>query len=231
MRRFALPLLLLLSGCPDPEGLFDDFVGRTARDLAVGDQGGGAIHDISGTFLLSLAATIQESTPLQFLVQSTLTQNGDGTATLNLAVQPLSASDRMPVGEVSMAEGTKIDANGQFTIKLGTQMVPGEANPITGSPIVATLDLLGIVRSKNRFCGDVMGMVTSPTTIDLAGSKWGAIRVPAGTVGQALPPPDVTCPVEVEMPDMAVSPDLSDPPDMSNPADLAELPDGDPTDL
>ena len=39
--------------------------------------------------------------------------------------------------------GTKVDAEGRFTIDLGKQKVLGAANPISGSDITATILLAG----------------------------------------------------------------------------------------
>ena len=187
---------IALGGCPEPEKRFREFVGRAPTvdaGAAVEDGGGGAIADVTGTFLLAIATTIAPDRPLQFLAEVTLTPAAAGTATLSLVAQPLSVAARTAVGSPIAVSNVAVDARGRLTLPFGAQTVTGAANPISGSDILATITLTGAIASADRFCGTVTGMVTMPIQIDLAGSVWGAIRVPAGTVGTALPPPDTTC--------------------------------------
>jgi hypothetical protein len=74
-------------------------------------------------------------------------------------------------------------------------MVTGMANPITGSDIVATLALDGVIQSEDLFCGSVTGMVTQPLMLDLMGSTFAGVRVPSIDM---LPgdPITVACPVD-----------------------------------
>lgn len=221
-------LPVLLAGCPSPSGEFNNFVGRQDKlDLAVPEQDmpAGMFSDISGQFLLTIATKIDPSKPIQFLMDNRVTLNGDGSATLDFDVQALSAADRTPVG-TKITRTSTIAANGDLELAFGTVMVPGAANPISGSDIVGDFTLVGVIRSSDRYCGQLRGMLVMPFVLDLTGSPWAAVRVPAGG---ALPAPETTCPAFVP-PDMAAPPDLSVPPDMTLPPDMTQLPDGMPDD-
>jgi hypothetical protein len=218
MRRGLLIFAFLAVGCPNPRGEFDKFSDRqSALDLSVQepDLPKGMLSDISGKFLLSVGTTIDMNKPLQFIADNRLTLNTDGTGTLDLDLQPLSAMDRMPVGNKITRTGIAVAADGSFEIVAGTVMIPGAANPITGGEIVADLTLVGSIRSVDSYCGTIKGKVLMPIMLDLAGSTWSAVRVPASGV---LPPPEVKCPSG--MPDMSMPADMSMPPDMAVPADM-----------
>jgi hypothetical protein len=185
----------VVCGCPEPHTKFNEFVERSpVVDASVGDGGPTMLQNVTGRFLLSIATTIAPDTPLQFITEATLTMNADGTGTLSLTSQALAASTRMPVGNMIVLNNIPVNAMGQFSANFGTVMVPAAANPITNGDITAMLTLNGTTVSPDRFCGTIVGMVISPLPLDLAGSMWGAIRVPAGAIGSALPPPDASCP-------------------------------------
>src|SRR5258706_1151263 len=97
-----IPLLCLLAGCPNPSGEFDEFAKRqNALDLAVqmpDMPGGGMFANIKGTFLLAVSTSLAPTKPLQLLMENRVMLNGDGSASLDFDVQPLSAMTRMPVG-------------------------------------------------------------------------------------------------------------------------------------
>ncbi len=210
--RTALSILALLAtpvlvGCPNPNSEFDEFVKRQAAiDMSVNmpDQGPSKIFDVTGHFLLAVSTTLDPSRPLQFLTDVTLVQTGS-TATIAMQAQALRVADRGPTGGIISVAAQPVAADGTFSIPFGVQMVSGDANPITGSDIVADLTLKGVTRSANRLCGDITGMVIMPLALDLAGSTWGAIRIAPGTTGAALPAPDSTCPAEEPMVDMATT--------------------------
>lgn len=86
---------------------------------------------------------------------------------------------RQPVGETLMIENIPVAADGTFSVDLGTTMVTGAANPITGSDIEAALSLQGFIQSQDLFCGLASGMVTVPLVASLDGSTFAASRVTA----------------------------------------------------
>jgi hypothetical protein len=187
----VVALLPVLGGCPAPdaEGKYDAFLDQTEeeREDAANikmDQGG-SLADVNGTFLLALAAVIDPEHPLQFYTTSTFTPGAEG-GTLALDLQPLSlevlstTTPRLPVGDPLVLPAAPVDASGGFMITIAEPvMVTGEANPITGSDIVATLVLTGSIQSEDLFCGTVTGAVTSPLMLDLVGSTFAAVRVPS----------------------------------------------------
>lgn len=181
-------VMMLVGGCPDPEGRLNEFLDETKaqRDLPPPKEDlPSALADINGTFLLALASSIDPQHPLQFFTTVELTQNGDGTGTMKMILQPLSlepqslTDPRQPVGEVLVIEGIAVSAAGTFTAEVGTVMVTGEANPITGSNITATLVMQGFIQDVDLFCGNVTGGVSAPIVADLVGSTFAASRVPS----------------------------------------------------
>jgi hypothetical protein len=105
------------------------------------------------------------------------------SATADFTFQPLSldqgqtTTPREFIGDALTFEGVSFDAEGNYTIDMGTVMVTGAANPVTGSDIVATLQVLGRIVHADAFCGELTGMLMSPLEFDLAGSTFGAIRL------------------------------------------------------
>jgi hypothetical protein len=184
---------LCAGGCVDVAGDFDRFKNSTdSLDLSTNepDTGPGHIYDVSGKFLLGMATVVSPSMPVAFLTTTTLTENGDGTAALDSSLQPLSATDEHPVGSPFGEKGTKVAADGTFSINLPMVLIPADANSVTGSDLVVSVMLRGTLRSADQFCGDVTGMVNMPAPIDLTGSKWAALRVPGSGV---LPPLASSC--------------------------------------
>ncbi|MCA9712671.1 MAG: hypothetical protein KDK70_42980, partial [Myxococcales bacterium] len=65
----------------------------------------------------------------------------------------------------------------QFELPFGPIEVTGEANPITGAPIMADITLAASITDVDAWCGTVDGDVLSPIQVPLAGSTFGAIRL------------------------------------------------------
>lgn len=180
-----------------------------------GDAGAGALYDVTGTFLMAIVTPIALDKPIQFVAHNTFTAGSDG-GTLRIRYQPLSVpapgQPRALVGTEKDTGAAPVNDEGKFTMDLGTQTVVGAANPISGSDITASLLLSGTIRSADRVCGSVAGAVTAPVQLDLAGSRWGSIRIDAGTVGtNALPEPDVSCAATNVPPPPACIPDAGAP--------------------
>lgn len=203
--RTRLALLVLglaaLSGCPDPSGAFDEFGNRVIDSgmPQAADSGPDAtpleeIPDINGDFLMGMATNLGPSTPLWFRVTHVMTDNGDGTATLDVTIQPLDFDDpnHIAVGDPLIANDVAINSAGQFTVVLTDAEIPGEANPITGNDLVGDFNIISTIKSADRVCGDVTGMVTSPATIDVSGTTFSTIRI----TGADLPPLESACPPE-----------------------------------
>jgi len=178
-----LAMLLFAPGCPDPEARYDAFIDRTA-DMRTGDAGpemGAERFDFSGSYLVALAITIDPGKPILLAGEATVAPD---LTSVDLTFQPLSTDQdpepRSPVGESISVAGVAYTPDGTFKAELGEVTVPGRANPITGSDIVAsvTVDASAHPSSGDRaayFCGQVSGTVRSPIMLDLAGSTLGAV--------------------------------------------------------
>jgi hypothetical protein len=210
LSSFALAIgLLAATGCVDPKGAFDDFAGRVIDaappiDAAVCND----LPDINGQFLFGFASTINPETPLQFIANVTLTENGDGTSSMAMSLQPLVLEAparpedpplRTPIGDlIASPPPVKISETCQATLVYERKTVPGRANPLTYSQATATLEVQVEIRTADLFCGPVNGDVVAPTMISVDGSNFGAIRITPGTIGDAaLPQPVSRCPASM----------------------------------
>lgn len=173
-------------GCngPDPEAKYEDFVDETEddRDIPPAKEDLATIEgDISGDFLLAVSTTVDLSKPLQFIATNTVTE-ADGKQTLATCLQPLTLTQgkvlvpRVPIGDPLCFAGLEI-VDGAFTIDAGIVMVTGEANPITGANIVASLVMAGTIQSDDLYCGTVTGEVMEPPVGDITGSSFAAVRL------------------------------------------------------
>lgn len=196
----GLAVALALTGCPDPEAKFNEFLENTDdnRDFMVPDMPpppdlGPMLPDISGEFLLAVSTSISPELPMQFIVTNTMHVDMMGNATLDVSMQPLALmqghvlTPRTPIGEPQEFTAIPI-MSGRFDIDAGTVMVTGEANPVTGSDIVVELLLKGTIISADVFCGDLEGQLIEPLQAELMNSTFAAVRL----ADPAMLPTDVT---------------------------------------
>ena len=177
---------LLLTGCPDPDARLDEFLeaSEEARDVPPAKMDlASTLADINGDFLLALEVKSAPGLPLQFYTTATLTQVGDGTGLLTLSLQPLAIDvgetliPRVPVSDPFVIEMRTVSDAGAFEADLGEVDLVAAANPILGLDITATIALQGFIQDENLFCGNVTGLVSAPTELDLMGSTFAAVRV------------------------------------------------------
>ncbi len=146
-------------------------------------------------YLFALSAIVAPDTPFQFVG----TIDADDT-TVELSLTPLSlnigATDlpREPVPPTLAWTGDVTD--GVFTIDVPMQELVGPTNPITGSDIEASIQIVGQFEGDN-LCAAVTGQVTVPANIDLAGSTFSAMPLDLG------PSPE---PEELPLPSAIVCP-------------------------
>ena len=183
-RWIAMLGSLWLCACVDPEARYQDFIERTG-DVRGRDSGPVAPtdrFDWSGRYLLALSTVLAPDQPLLFEVEAEVSSDLE---TIELDLQPLTTQDdeapRTPVGESIRLADITYEVEGTFSADLGDVAVPGRANPITGSDIVASVQLVARTRAGEGeddgiFCGEVSGMVIQPLMYDLAGSTFGAVR-------------------------------------------------------
>jgi hypothetical protein len=176
-------LVLGALGCVDPSERYDDFLERTAaiREMDSSVVVPGDRFDWSGRYLLALSTSLSPTKPLLFALDAELS---DDLATIDLTFQPLTTDDddepRVAIGDAIDVADVPYASDGTFSADLGEVTVPGRANPITGSDIIATVQLMASTQAGDSgtggvVCGQVTGMVSVPLSIDLAGSTFGAV--------------------------------------------------------
>ena len=130
-------------------------------------------------FLAIYATPVAPTTPFQFLADVTA-EGGQ----LELSLTPLSLdilsvdTPREPLPPPFVVSGP-IAEDGSFTIEIPDLMLIGQANPVTGSDIVASVTLDGVFE-QDRICGQVSGAITVPANIDLTGSYLSGMRIDGG---------------------------------------------------
>ena len=196
MRRLLLlPLSIFVAlGCADPEGAYDDFVERKKKtsdnsDAGTGNDGGGACSSdpcsppaagaIDGDYLFSLAAIVNgEATTKKkpFVFVNTVTTKAGSPLEMSWSLQPLNKDDRKTaVGTPIDIPSIQIDNEGLATISLKDVNLPGEANPISGSIIVADLEMSGRIcdGAADFFAGQASGQASKPLPLPIdKGSEW-----------------------------------------------------------
>ena len=166
----------------------EDGTSTTAAAESTGDAAGDGttatdpIDDISGTYLLAVAASISPTTPLQFI--ATVAYN-PALQVMGIELQALSldigqvTTPREPVGAPAYLQDIPVGIGGGFTLDLVGFEIVGAANPITGSDIRGDLTLSGTIFTPNLWCGTASGAITAPANIDLTGSTFAAVRITA----------------------------------------------------
>lgn len=123
--------------------------------------------------LLAIDTVVSPGLPLQAVVSLT-----HDVSSVDLTLQFLSldqgstTSPRQPVGDVYAYPGLPVDGTGTFYWDTGVILVPGAANPITGSDLVVSVqaNVVPVVPGPPAYCGPVGGQVTSPINVPLEGS-------------------------------------------------------------
>ena len=148
------------------------------------------LFDVTGQYLLTIGPVIWPAQPVTFIADVTV--NG---SSLDLSLQPLDGTTKMPIGQPFAATDVPIAADGSFTVNFGTRTLPGPAYPLINDPllVLGNFTFTGKTTSKDTFCGDVSGFAqVLPHVVDkiqLVGSTFGATRI----TGDALPTPVNAC--------------------------------------
>ncbi len=219
-KTLVATLILALAGsaCVDAGQSFKDYDKRVidaATNVVVGSCNGGEIPDVSGEFYLALAPSIAPDSLIKLIVTTEI-DRGATPPLLTLNFQPLCTQSGQctvnePVGDAFTPPSVEVTDECGFEMTLTDVIIPGGANPISGSEIIGNLVLLGSLRSTDLYCGIVNGTATvggAPIPID--GSSFGSIRVAEGTLGDALPEPVAECPADTGDADAGV-PDAGTP--------------------
>lgn len=222
-------LTLVGSACVDPGASFKAFDKRVldaASTNVGGSCNGGEIPDVNGEFFLALSPSIAPDSLIKMIVTTGIDRTAT-PVTMTMTLQLLcSQADKctvgQPVGDPVVLEPGEVSDDCGFLLVLTDVLIPGGANPISGGDIIGNLDLLGTLTSDDLYCGLMNGTAAvggAPIPID--GSTFGAQRIVAGTLGDALPNPVFECPEALPEFDAGV-PDAG----MSD----AGVPDADPAD-
>ncbi len=178
----AASLALLAPGCADPEADFNDFEDRYYEQfpkasvpeggIEAGDGGEAGVNpkcpltpctppgdgEIDGQYLFGLSANIGKTLPFLFKTDVTVK---DGKVTLVL--QPLDRADRMTEVGDTITIGPIDISNGVFYSELDMVTLIGKANPLTGSDVLADVQVCGSMCGVETFyCGDMTGTVLEP---------------------------------------------------------------------
>ena len=209
--------VLMLTGCPDAEGQYEEFKSRHyelyppgSGGEAGGGAGGAAGSDagacvapkpgeIDGDYLFTFAAVLDPTRPVLFLAKVTTADAGGGLTSMTWTIQGLLWSDRKTlVGDPIALPATTLDADGKFEAKLPPLTLVGETNPFSHTPLQATVTLSGTVCGLDGFyCGTFLGDLVKPIPYDLKGSSWTLEKVEGGVYTE---PPFVTCKKKLAVP-------------------------------
>lgn len=185
---------LVVSGCVDPKGNFDEFSDRVVDAAARPDAPPlGSIPDVTGQFYVALSPAPTPTLLFRYIATTVVEQGPDGY-TLDLSLQPLDRDTFEPVGDPQVSNDVEVTEAGTFEAFFPDTVIPARANPVSGQELTADVTLIGQLRSEDLYCGDVDGMVKTPLTLALDGSTFGAIRIEEGTTGMDLPEAVAQCP-------------------------------------
>ncbi len=132
-------------------------------------------------YLLAFSTVVDPGRPLQAIATHTVTSDG-GLVTMRIELQLLSLGigsvtmPRQPVGQPLVYEDVVVQ-DGAFILDMGVIVVPGAANPITGSDLTASLVLDANFGDADFYCGALDGEVTVPLQLSLLGSTFAAVRI------------------------------------------------------
>lgn len=178
-------LVLGLVGCAHPNDAFEDFGQRYKDKLPIeepgtGGSGGGPAYDcengvaptaeqLTGPYYLVLSASIRPQSPVVFLADVT----SDGSS-FSMSVQPLKVDRKTPVGDPLDVGPFEFGDDGTFDAQFPKLTVNGEANPVSGSELVATAKFTGTFCGPDATftCGTVSGNVEKPAALPLDGSTF-----------------------------------------------------------
>ncbi|GAC1576520.1 MAG: hypothetical protein NVS3B20_25310 [Polyangiales bacterium] len=186
----SLILLPFSWGCSTAEDAYNDFRDRAATAQPPTDGGADSTSDkpfdgsifgdaspasLSGSFwgaCLTSAAGGNPDQALYSVLKITVTVGGDGTA------QATVVSNALKLGAKTIADivGTpvtppvaSIAIDGTFKLKMGTFVIPKEADPLAFDLTVENANYDGrVAPSLDSLCADFTGMITNPVKLDLS---------------------------------------------------------------
>lgn len=176
-----------LIGCVDARGAYDEFGDRLV-DASSTDVDGAIVSElpnVDGDWLIAVRPNLPEDRIIQFRATFDITAVTENTGTIDLSAQPLTVADRTAVGEAFVASDIAVASDATFDAPLDG-LLPGEANPVSGSDAAVDAVMVSQIRSADFLCGELTGQAGA---LPLAGTTWAAIRVN----GNNLPEPIFRC--------------------------------------
>lgn len=179
--------------CVDAKARFEAYDDRVVKvdadttDAPMVDM----IPNVDGVWLLAVNPSVAPGSFVQIAVTWDVTSNG-ATGELDGSYQPLTTfgqppdgTGRTPVGAAIIANDAAIDNTATFAAHL-VGILPGPANPVSGTEYNIDITLTGTIRSETFVCGTVAGTVGP---LNVSGSTFAAIPT-----ADPLPAPVAMCP-------------------------------------
>ncbi len=197
----AFLAVTLLAGCPNPAEKFEDFENRipdAGQVITFDAPPLTNIPDVNGTFLMGFKIHFVPQ-PIQLVATVVMTPITETSAELDMTLRFLTTGDRQITGDPLVFENIAVGETGEFEIDVGDLAIPSAANPTGSNATAEDVVLFGSIKSTDRVCGTIDGMVTMPVALPLCPSAqvcstFGQIRVQAGQTGDQLPQPEINCP-------------------------------------
>jgi hypothetical protein len=205
-------LPLLITGCVDPKTRLTDFenavIDGAVMDARI-DAGPRDVPDISGPFYVAFATVNVDPTTdnlIKLIWDFSVTKDELGQPiAASLTTQTLDIDTRTPVGAKTMKDAVPISAGGELLYNFENFTLPPRTTFLRDQTVVLTQKIAITIKSKDVICGVVPeGMTISPNMLNLAGSTFVGVRIPPGTIGDALPPELVECPQIDDTPDAGI---------------------------
>ena len=195
----GLGAIATFTGCLDPQKKFDAFEERVvdAAPIVIIDGSIIDVPDITGSYLFGFDPSIAMGQTVLFMWDLAFTANGDGTGSVVVTATAVDHTTKERIGTAVTLAAVPVNMAGEFTIIFDDFVLPGAANPVTGSELIIDGQFAATVKSKDLFCGIMPdGAIVNIGNTSLDGSTFAAQRVPDGASGDDLPPPIWECPVD-----------------------------------
>jgi hypothetical protein len=174
-----------------------------AEGATSGSEGGSGAEEASittaiesGRFWLGLALILDPANPIAFVteIEFEIAEDGSMGRVLSMYLDPMTCEDRSisAEGVIDFTEGVELNSDSSFEVDLGERTIPGAANCISGSLILANIVMHGTIVSNNAICGTVTGELFHPFAFALEDSTFAAVRLEEGTSTRDLAIPS-TC--------------------------------------
>ncbi|MCG8418397.1 MAG: hypothetical protein MJE77_10685 [Proteobacteria bacterium] len=182
--------------CVDPKKRVDEFGKRLVDAAPTCSVETGQIANLTGQFYVAInPISIQPGALIRYIADTTFKQTGNSFA-LDISIRPLDFETLELVPDATPTSWRDLPVDNEkaeFSAPLDGAVIPARANaavPGLETTIVSG-KIDGRILNANLWCGTITGMTNLGRQLD--GSTVGAIRITAGTIGAALPPPVAEC--------------------------------------